>query len=63
MNKAMLINLLAEKGLTQATLAEKTGLSRTAVNNMLNHGARPRLDTLGKLARVLGVKPSELLQD
>lgn len=63
MNKTMLINLLAEKGLTQANLAEKTGLSRTAVNKMLNHGTRPRLDTLGKLARVLGVKPSELLQN
>ena len=63
MNKTMLINLLAEKGLTQANLAEKTGLSRAGVNKMLNHGTRPRLDTLGKLARVLGVKPSELLQD
>ena len=63
MNKTMLINLLAEKGLTQATLAEKTGLSRAGVNKMLNRGTRPRLDTLGKLARVLGVKPSELLQD
>ncbi|WP_333686099.1 helix-turn-helix transcriptional regulator [Mitsuokella jalaludinii] len=61
MNKVKLVNLIASKGMTQAELADKAGLSRASVNNLLKHGRRPRLDTVGKIAKALGVKPSELL--
>lgn len=61
MDKAKLIDLMADKGMTQAELADKAGLSRASVNNLLKHGRKPRLDTLGKIAKALGVKPSELL--
>ena len=60
MNKVKLVNLIASKGMTQAELADKAGLSRASVNNLLKHGRRPRLDTVGKIAKALGVKPSEL---
>lgn len=60
MDKKKLIDLMAEKGLTQGELADKAHISRTAVYGLLK-GRVPRLDTLGKVARVLGVKPSELL--
>lgn len=61
MDKVKLLDLIASKGMTQAELADKAGLSRASVNNLLKHGRKPRLDTLGKIARVLDVRPSELL--
>ena len=61
MNKRKLIDLMADKGLTQADLAEKAGISRTAVYGVMK-GRRPTMPTLGKIARALGVKPSELLE-
>ncbi len=61
MDKKKLVNLMADKNMTQAELADRAGLSRASVNKLLKHGSKPRLDTLGKIAKVLGVKPSELL--
>ena len=52
---------MADKGLTQADLAEKAGISRTVVYGVMK-GRRPTMPTLGKIARALGVKPSELLE-
>ena len=60
MDKRKLVNLMADRGLTQADLAEKAGISRTAVYGVMK-GRRPTMPTLGKIARALGVKPSELL--
>ncbi len=61
MDKKKLFDLMAVKGLTQADLAEKSGVSRASVWAMLKKGHTPRPDTVGKIAKVLGVKPSELL--
>ena len=61
MNKAKLVDLMAEKGLTQSTLASKAHVSRTSISAFFNHGRVPRMDTLGQIARALEVKPSELL--
>lgn len=60
MDRKKLFDLMAVKGLTQAELAEKAGLSRTAIYGVMK-GRKPTLPTLGKIAKVLGVKPSELL--
>lgn len=62
MDKRKLFDLMAEKGLTQAELADKAHVSRVSVWAMLKGGRTPRTDTVGKVARVLGVKPSELLE-
>ena len=61
MYRKKLVDLIASRGLTQAQLADRAGMSRAAVNKLIKHGGTPRLDTLGKIARVLGVKPSELM--
>ncbi len=61
MDRKKLIDLIAGRGMTQAQVADRAGMSRAAINKLIKHGGTPRLDTLGKLARVLGVKPSELL--
>lgn len=60
MDKKKLVDLLADKGLTQVELAKKAGISRTAVYGVMK-GRNPTLPTLGKIAKALGVKPSELL--
>ena len=61
MDRRKLVDLIASRGLTQAQLADRAGMSRAAVNKLIKHGGTPRLDTLGKLAHALGVKPSELM--
>lgn len=46
---------MAAKGYNVASLARAAGISTPALNNWLNRGTRPRLDTVGRLARALGV--------
>ncbi len=46
---------MAAKNYNVAGLARAAGVSGAAVNNWLNHNTRPRMDTVGKLARALGV--------
>lgn len=63
MDTKKLIDAMAEKGLTQSELADKAHVSRAAVYGILSKGRTPRLDTLGRIARALGVKPTELLNN
>lgn len=52
--------LLAEQEKTQAEIEERLGLKRSSVSRILKQGScEPQ--TLGRLARGLGVNPSELL--
>lgn len=48
-------------GMTQATLAELTGLSRTSVTNIERGGQALLVHQLLELARALGVSPASLL--
>ena len=45
-----------EKGLTQRELAEMSGLKQSAIARMESIQVVPRLDTLIKIARCLGIK-------
>ena len=62
MDKKKLVNLMADKGLTQVELASRAHVSRASIWAIMSRNRTPRLDTVGKIARVLGVKPSELLK-
>lgn len=62
MDKDRIIDLMAGKGLTQSTLATRAKVSRASVYRLVSKGSKPRLDTLGRIARVLDVKPSELVK-
>ena len=48
-------------GMTQATLAELTGLSRTSVTNIERGGQALLVHQLLELAKALGVSPTSLL--
>ena len=61
MDKKKLVNLMVDKGMTQAALADKAELSRAAIYGIMK-GRKPTLPTLGMIAKALGVKPSELLE-
>lgn len=50
-----------EKGFTQRTLAEKAKLSYGFISDIENGKRIPSLSTLDKIAKALGVKPTDLL--
>lgn len=54
---------MAAKDYTVAGLAREAGVSGAAINNWLNHNTRPRMDTLGKLARALDVDIYEIVKE
>ena len=53
--------LRIRRALTQEELADKAGLSKNAVNRLELDKAEPRMSTLRKLAKALGVEPAELI--
>lgn len=56
-------NLRRSRGISQAKLAEKSGLSQAAIS-MIEKGMKsPTLTTLEKIAQALGVSVSDLLED
>jgi len=52
--------LMAERGLTQAQLAEKIGVGQPAISMMLQRACRPQRRTVQRLAEALAVHPEEL---
>lgn len=53
--------ILAERGITKVTLANKAGISRQNISTIIRRGsAEPK--TVGKLAAALGVSVEELIQ-
>lgn len=51
-----------ERGLSQAAVAENSGISRTALSNIETGDARPNLDTVVAIAEALGVRAGELIE-
>lgn len=55
--------LMAKQGIdTQTELAEKIGLSKNAVSEMLAGKRVPSLATVGALCEVLGCTPNDILE-
>jgi len=55
--------VLEEKGLKQTWLAEQLGKSYNMVNGYVQNRQQPRLEVLFEIAKILGVKPQDLLKD
>jgi transcriptional regulator with XRE-family HTH domain len=53
-------NLRKERGLTQAQLAEKLGISKSAVIHYENNNRKPNFEALAKLAHFFQVSPTYL---
>ena len=49
--------------LSQEELAKQAGINRTYLSQLENGHSSPTLDVLGKIARALGMSPTELLAD
>lgn len=54
-------SLAAARSLTLPEVAERAGLSISGMNDIRRGRFRPRLDTLDRIADVLGVSPARLL--
>ena len=54
--------LRMQKGWTQKTLGERSGVQRAAISMIERHGYQ-RPDTLAKLAKALGVKLADLMEE
>jgi transcriptional regulator with XRE-family HTH domain len=53
--------LRIRRALTQQELAEKAGMSSTALNRIELNKAEPHMSTLRKLAKALDIDPTALL--
>lgn len=53
--------VLEEKGIKQVWLAEKLGKSYNMINSYVQNRKQPRLEVLFEIAKILDVKPQELL--
>ncbi|MEM6474595.1 MAG: helix-turn-helix transcriptional regulator [Pseudomonadota bacterium] len=65
-NKVVAANvkrLRLERGLTQERLAHESELDLTYVGGIERERRNPTVDVLGRIASVLGVTPSQLLED
>lgn len=54
-------DIMSERGVTSAWLAEKVGISKVAVSNIVTGKSSPSLDNLIKIADVLKVSITELI--
>jgi transcriptional regulator with XRE-family HTH domain len=55
--------LRKEKGLTQAELAKKSGLSEISIRKYENNDRKPKLETIRKIAIALDVYMNELIEN
>lgn len=58
-----IIQLRNQKGLTQQELSELTGLAASYLSRIENRRLEPRPQTLGRIARALGVTVSEIFEE
>ncbi len=55
--------VLCEKGIKQTWLAEQLGKSYNIVNAYVQNRYQPRLEVLFEIAKILQVKPKDLIED
>lgn len=62
LNTLRIKHILLDKSMSRAELAEKAGISYQRVCSYLTGYCRPSLNTLGKIAKALGVDPVEIIE-
>lgn len=53
--------LRIEKGLSLTTLGKDSELSKSTMTRLFQNKTNPRMDTVGRIAKVLGVSVKELI--
>ena len=56
-------DVLKEQNVTAKELAERVGISRENMTNIINEKSRPSFDTLVKISEAINVPLSELFSD
>ena len=62
-NVEKLKSLIFNNGLTYTELSKSSGVSRTSINRIVNNDFKARPSTVGKLAKALGCKVEDLLEN
>lgn len=62
LNTLRIKHILLDKSMSRAELAEKAGISYQRVCSYMTGYCRPSLNTLGKIAKALGVDPAEIIE-
>ncbi len=63
MAKFRIKNIVAAKGMTLKSLAEKMGITPQTLGNIVNEKSNPNISTLERIAKVLEVPVSSLFTD
>lgn len=63
MAKFRIKNIVAAKGMTLKSLAEKMGITPQTLGNIVNEKGNPNISTLERIAKVLEVPVSSLFTD
>lgn len=59
--KILLNNIMYEKNLSVRQVSIMTGVSKSAINKIMNEEVSPTIDTLERLAKGLRIRISDLL--
>ena len=63
LNTLRIKHILLDKSMSRADLAEKAGISYQRACSYLTGYCTPSLNTLGKIARALGVSVADIIED
>jgi len=63
LNRNKLLLAMANACITIGELAEKSGVSRTALTKFTAGKSNPKPATIGKIAKALGIKVQDLIED
>ncbi len=62
-NKRKMKVAMASAEMTGKTLAAACGMSESSISTLMNHSVDCRLSTLGKVAKALGVKVEDIIEE
>lgn len=55
--------LLTDSGMSVKEFSKRSGVTAVAIGQILNHGTKPNIATIGKLAKGLQISSAELMTD
>lgn len=62
LNTLRIKHIMLDKGMSRKDLSESAGLTYQRVCSYLAGYCKPTLNTLGKIAKALGVDPAEIIE-